>query len=333
MSESWYVVQDGAAQGPFDAAAMAAKVADGTVRADSQACRVGAQTWGRADEDEALRALFAAGAPIAPQAPAWSIGLGFSMLKAWKGPCWGAMVLIGLTWFALMLPDIVIDAVVDGMKESQSGKVEPIVAASAALLSLLTRVFVHIPVQSAIAVMGASAIAGNLRVADMFMAYRRFFGVLGATIVYGAGFALVSIVFLLLGMLAPFLSSVARGNGGLIIAVIAVVAILVIVFLIWFVRRAIRYSFGIAIVCDPANRSLGIFEAFRRSAEALKGKEGSVLGFLLLVGLLAALTSLLLGVGLLLIGWPLLMCAQGAVYRVLVRGQVAPAPSAASPGA
>lgn len=333
MTESWYVVQDGSAQGPFDAAAMAAMVADGTLRADSQACRVGEQAWGRADADEALRGLFVSPAPMALPLQTWSLSLGFRMLKAWRGPSWGAMVLIGLAWLALLLPEIVIGAAVEVMSDRQRDAVDPVLRASAALVSLLSRALVQVPVQAAIAVMGASAIAGNLRVADMFMGYRRFFGVLGATIVYGAGLALGYVAILLMAMVLPALMFGTRGNTGLFVAGVVLLAIVAIVFLIWFVRRAVGYSFGISIVCDPACRTVGVFEAFRKSAKALKGKEGSVFGFLLLVGLLAALTTLLLGVGLLLIGWPLILCAYGAVYRVLVRGQVEPAPPAASAGA
>ena len=59
MNESWYVVAGGASQGPFDAAAMAAKVADGSLRPETQVCRVGAQAWSRADSDLSLGAMFA----------------------------------------------------------------------------------------------------------------------------------------------------------------------------------------------------------------------------------------------------------------------------------
>lgn len=332
MSESWYLVEAGSSQGPFDAAAMAAKVADGTLRADSQICRVGAQAWSRADADEALRALFAAGAQLVQPAQAWSIGLGFRMLKAWKGPSWGAMVLVGLVWFALLLPSYAMGVVLEVAKESADGTPPAGLLALTGLVSLFTNLFVQVPCAAAIAVMGSAALVGTLRVPDLFMAYRRYFGVLGASIVYGAGMALGYIVIMLVALLLPMLMIAGKNNTALMIGGLLAILALLIVCVVWFVRRAVRYAFGVAIVCDPANRSVKVFDAFRRSADALKGKEGSVLGFLFLVGLLAALTTLLLGVGLLLIGWPMILCAYGAVYRVLVCRQPPP-PSAASAGA
>lgn len=42
MSEHWYMLQGGVAQGPLDLAAMRDRIADGSLRSDSQVCRVGA---------------------------------------------------------------------------------------------------------------------------------------------------------------------------------------------------------------------------------------------------------------------------------------------------
>lgn len=325
MTESWYIVREGRSEGPHDLGAMRGLVTAGVVHSGTQVCRVGASAWSRADADEALRPLVVDAVPAVVIGP-WSIGHGFRLAKAWKGPCWGSIVGIGLIWFALSLPEIVLEFMSELLRQSESQSEVDLGMAlqgGASVLTLLTRILVDVPVQSALGVMGASAIAGTLRVGDMFVGYRRLGGILGATMVFWAGVALVYLVVMLIlvlgfGALSAWGSFGSGGVGfgafGMIAS--AVAAIIVVVF---GVRRIVRYSLGPSIVCDPAHRSVGVFGAFAMSARALKGHEGSVFGFYVLLFLVAALSALLLGVGLLLIGFPLSVCGYGAVYTVFIR--------------
>ena len=335
MNESWYVVAGGASQGPFDAAAMAAKVADGSVRPETQVCRVGAQAWSRADSDLSLGAMFAGSVTATPE-PTWSIGYGMRLAKAWKGRCWGTLVLIVLVWTALVLPDQILSVAVQVMGANPELGPEQIAMLSgvSSIVSLLTGLLVTVPMMASLGVMGANAIAGTLRVSDLFLGYRRYFAVLGATMLWGMGY-FVGVMMAFAPML--IIGALARPGVGapswvfplaLLIGVVALAAIL-----IFTIRRMIRYGQAMSILCDPAHRSVGVFEAFAMSARALKGREGAVFGLQALIAILAALSVLLLGIGLLLIGFPLMICGFGAVYHALIRRLPEPTSTQASAGA
>jgi hypothetical protein len=326
MNENWYVLKDGVAEGPFDLAAMQARAAEGGLRAETQVCRVGAQGWSWADADEALRPLVAANAPFVRPSETWTLARGFDLLKAWRGPCWGTLVLIGLIWLVALLPGAAMRAVLAIMEAEVTSDEQIGLRGLRSVVTLVSSLLVDVPLQASIAVIGASAIRGDLRVGDMFMAYRRYLGVLGACILFGAGVALGYIVIMLPFLVVPLalMAGYTPGSSvsaGALLAVTVGGVVLSLVLAYFVIRRIIRFAFAIPIVCDPAYRSVKVFEAFRMSAAAVRGREGSVFVFYLVTGLLAALTVLLLGVGLLLIGWPLLVCAQGAMYHVLIRNQ------------
>jgi len=326
MNENWYVLKDGVAEGPFDLAAMQARAAEGGLRADTQVCRVGAQGWSWADADEALRPLVAAQAAFASPVQSWTLARGFELLKAWRGPCWGALVLIGLIWLLASLPDLAMSVVLAAMEDEATSDEQIGLRALGSVLTLVSSLLVDVPLGASIAVIGASAIRGDLRVGDMFMAYRRYFGVLWASMLFGVCVVLGYIVIILPFIVMP-LALMAGYKPGSSVSAVALPAVTVVsvglglVLAFFVIRWIIRNAFAISIVCDPMYRSVKVREAFRMSAAAVRGREGSVFIFYLVTGLLAALTVLLLGVGLLLIGWPLLVCAQGAMYHVLIRGQ------------
>ena len=203
-----------------------------------------------------------------------------------------------------------------------------------AIVSLLTGLLVTVPMMAALGVMGANAIAGTLRLSDLFLGYRRYFAVLGASMLWWMGY-FVGVMLAFAPML--IISTLARPGVGApswvfpLALLIGVVALAVI--LIFTIRRMIRYGQAMSILCDPAHRSVGVFEAFAMSARALKGREGAVFGLLALTTILAALSVLLLGIGLLLIGFPLMICGYGAVYHALIRRLPAPTSLQASAGA
>ncbi|NBX25820.1 MAG: DUF4339 domain-containing protein [Planctomycetes bacterium] len=330
MNENWYVLKDGVAEGPFDLAAMQARAAEGGLRAETQVCRVGAQGWSWADADEALRPLVAAQAAFARPVQSWSFARGFELLKAWRGPCWGTLVLIGLLWLVALLPHLAMSVMAVILKEETTDEAMLALQAGQGLIALASRLLVDVPLQASIAVIGASAIRGDLRVGDMLVAYRRYFGVLGASMLFGAvvalGYALVMLPIIAVPLMLFAGSSSRPGSGAFpsgvaVVLLIAGGVVLSLLLAFFAIRWIIRYAFAISIVCDPVYRSVKVFEAFRMSAAAVRGSEGSIFLFYLVTGLLASLTFLLLGVGFLLIGWPLLACAHGATYHLLIRGQ------------
>jgi hypothetical protein len=332
MSETWYVLQDGVAQGPLDLAAMRGRIAAGSLRPDSQVCRVGAQAWGWADADEMLRPLLVGGAPFVQPSVSWSFERAFELARAWRGPSWGLLVAIGLTWFLAFLPSVGFGVMAELGREMQEEPSLQALDGLNLLVQLVTRLLVQVPLQASVAVIGAAAIRGDLRYTDMFVAFRRFFGVLGASIIYGLAVSAA----LLITMLPMFALPLIAFSGGfratssspIMFFLIALAAAVLIGALM--IRWVIRYSLGVSIVCDPVHRSVGIFEAFRMSAAVMRGREGSVFLFMMVTTLLAVLSVLLLGVGILLVGWPLWVCANGAIYHLLVRSRPVPGPS---PGA
>jgi hypothetical protein len=328
MNESWYMLQDGVANGPFDLSAMQAQVTRGVLRADSQVCRVGAQEWGWADADEMLRPLLIGGAVFAQPAVSWGLDKAFALSRAWRGPSWGMLVLIGLTWGIAALPLLGMASLVDLARQMRDDPSPGMLDGVYLLIQILTRLLVQMPLQASAAVIGAAAIRGDLRYTDMFVAFRRYLGVLGASMLFGLATAAAALVALLPLLALPLVaftggSRVIPGVAALLISV-AITAVLAI----FAIRWVIRYSLGTSIVCDPVYRSVGILEAFRMSAAAIRGKEGSVFLYLFVTTLLSALSILLLGVGLLLVGWPLWVCAHGAVYHLLIRSRPMPGPSA-----
>lgn len=270
-----------------------------------------------------------------PSSAAWSFDQAFALMRAWRGPSWGLLVAIGVTWLLAFLPSIGI-AFLEEVAREMPGDGSPGMLEGlewiGRLVDLVTRLLVQVPMQASVAVIGAAAIRGDLRYTDMFVAYRRPWGVLGASLLFGLAVS-AALLLALLPMFALPLMVLLGGPGAvpsspIMFGLIGLaVTVLIAVFAI---RWIIRYSLGVSIVCDPVHRTVGIFEAFRMSAAVMRGREGSVFGFVFVTNLLALLSVLLLGVGILLVGWPLWVCGNGAIYHLLVRSRPVPGPS---PGA
>jgi uncharacterized membrane protein len=84
---------------------------------------------------------------------------------------------------------------------------------------------------------------------------------------------------------------------------------------------ALRYQFYSEFIVD---RNVGVFESFRLSAQATKGKKLSLFAFSLVIGIVNVIGLILLGVGL-LATIPLTYLAYLAVYRVLSGPNTEPA--------
>jgi hypothetical protein len=80
-----------------------------------------------------------------------------------------------------------------------------------------------------------------------------------------------------------------------------------------------RFSVAVPLALDTRVASMGTIDCFRASWHLTKGKGWSILGLGLVTGILSALTVLLLCIGIVLVGYPLLLATFGAAYAMIVQ--------------
>ena len=317
MTESWYLAVGGDAHGPFDMAAMAAKVADGSLSADAQVCRAGEQAWRQAGSDPSL-------APLFGSAPGWSFSLGWKAAFRGFRRSWGPLVLVLLLVIAVSAPGFVLSQSLSaGLQFAKEPGAVMALGLASMLVGVVNWVFVGIPIQQAGLTYAVSkAASGTMQVSDLFQGYRRLGMVLATGVVLALCIGLVVVLACGPGV-AMIVVGAAMGNAGsaaglpLIIGGATLLFTLLLLAL-WF---AFPYLYAPVVACDPAFGRPGFAECFRLSAQGIRGRVSSVAGFLLVMALLAAMSILLFCVGYLLVGMPLLLAAQGAVYDLCVRSR------------
>ena len=333
MNESWYIVRGGKPEGPFDRAAVAALIAQGLLASDAQTCRVGEQAWRMAGQDPALAAMLGiavGGGVVAPRE--WSFGAGWQATIGGFKRSWGMLMLLALVAVSVSMPgSLISQALSYGIQQSRDPATGALLALASLLVSLLNLVFVTIPIQQAGLTFAASrAEAGTVRISDLFQGYRRLGMVLATGVVLGMGIGVAVLVACIPGGVLIGIGAAMQGNGSDAgIPVIVVGALLLLALLLaalWFV---FPWIYAPVVACDPAFGRPDFGECFRISAQGLRGRVFGVVGFILVIGLLAAASVLLLCIGYLLVGIPLLLAAQGAIYGICVRSR---APGSASDG-
>ncbi len=328
MNESWYVVQGGSAQGPFDAATMASMVASGVLRADTQVCRVGDQAWRPAASDPSLGALLGVSAAGVPAT--WSFGAGWQATMRGFKRSWGPLMLLALVSLGLAIPGTILSqAFSAGMQATREPAVVGALLVAVVVVNLLNWLLVTIPIQQAGLTFAASkAAAGTVRVSDLFQGYRRLGMVLatGTVLMLAIGVAVgvACVPGVIMMVMGAALQQKGAAAGIPLVVGGAVLMGAVLLLALWLVYP---YFYAPAVACDPAFGRPGFSECFRLSAQGLKGRVFGVFGFLFVIGVLAAASVLLLCIGYLLVGLPLLLAAQGAVYAICVRSH-APHPQA-----
>lgn len=328
MNESWYVVQGGSAQGPFDAARMASMVADGSLRQDTQVCRVGEQAWRPASSDPALGPLLGVSSPGV--ASSWSFGAAWQVTMTGFKRSWGPLMLLTLVWVGLAIPGTLLSQGFSaGVQATRDPAVVGALLVGILVVNVLNWLLVTIPIQLAgLAYAASKASAGTVRVSDLFQGYRRFGMVLatGTVLVLATGVAVGVACVPGVVMIAVGAAMQQKGAAAGIPLVVggAVLMCAVLLLALWLLYP---YVYAPAVACDPAFGKPGFGECFRHSAQGLKGRVFGVVGFLFVIGLVAVASVLLLCIGYLLVGLPLLLAAQGAVYAICVRSR-APYPQA-----
>lgn len=338
----WYIVESGQPTGPHDRVAIERLVALGRITAGTKVCVVGDTAWTNASQDPVIAVLItqlgaggsmtaradavlgAAHPPLATtpipeeELPAFTYG-GSSQLghKAFKAR-WSALVLIGLVYLALSYA-LGVPGMIAGMLRAaaeQSGTTAP-GALGLDLFGWLLSIFVGGPLLAGFVVAGARAARGAGQVADLFIGFQRYWNVVLAYFVsiLLIGVAVVAAVIpglLMLGLAVGFEVSGNFGKIGPLGAVGVLLAALgALAVSIWIMPRLIFMG---ALAADPSLPKEGLEATLRRSWSLTAGKAPAMFVLLFVYGIVLALSTFLLCVGLPLLGIPLFAAVQGAMY-------------------
>jgi hypothetical protein len=345
------------AEGPFGLERMNELAAQGRLTAESLVARVGAQAWTRAGDDPELAGAIAAAAAAGvaasdagtsapgglartapPTQPAEHRGLSITNARYSLGEAlrlgwqtykrqWQSLVLCTLVFLGLNLaiqsPSIIVQAIMSaGMSQSNSPAVG--VGAAAVLpLSCCTwvlQIFVGLPLSVGFFYCGVQAVRGDLKVRDCFQGFRRYWGVLGISVVCQLMSTCLMIVAVVPGVVLIAVGVATESLPGVILGVLLCI-LLAVTALAFFL--AILYLPPV-LVADPRMRaevlpgSVSIAWQIGRN-----GGSASLLALSLLLSVVAVLSALFLFVPLILVGMPLMMACFGAAYVLLTNPIIA----------
>jgi len=348
--DAWYVLDRSVSPprptGPFPFEELRRRAGLGSLRAQDLVARAGSSEWIAAAGDPVLAALFSAAPPIEFDSaragilrleqpgtrtfPPYSFSGAFSLATSTFSSQWATLVLIGLVGIAISAA-IAMPSWIATVLGEASGDRGAAAAFSllASCVNLLLQILVGGPLWGGWIVAAANAVEGRGNVSDVFAGFRRY----QATVV---AYLLTMLISLAMGIaiglplvIVVALAAAIEGSGSgpaeailVIGAVIAVVAAVLV-----FALVLVRVILAAGIAADPAFGSIGGGEAVRLSWRASQGLGWSMFGLLLVVGLLAALSVLLLCVGYVLIGVPLMLGATGAMH-VMINRRIIAAPAA-----
>ena len=339
MNPSWYIVSGGKAVGPVDLAAMKHMFAQGQLKSDTQVCLVGASAWITASNDQLLAGIFASARhkeapPIHPQRPhspppsintsTFTFGGAFTRTIDTIKKSWLTLFLTGLIWGFILLVLQIPSTVMSLLIEYGNNNSDEIVL----LFVIMSYIFsfvvflISAPLNAGLFFVGAQASLGLAKVLDIFQGYKHR---VGLVFMVSVSYTAAAIVGSVLGIIIPVLLGVYGGglirNGKLVFGIPLLVLALGIfaVGMYFLILYSIRFYLAPVVACDPSLGSPGFVECFKISFKATKGREGPILGFLIIIVVLAGLSILLLGVGFILIGIPLLIAGLGAVYHLCCR--------------
>jgi len=348
---SWYLLVRGTAgdtaEGPFGLERMLELVADGRVTAETLVARVGAQAWSRAGEDSELAGPIAqarsAGvqpqaveAPFQPIAPptepvvarslnsthgrfslANAMTLGWATMKAH----WSQLVLCSLVMFglfvALQIPGWIVQLLGMELGNNPSGPpaaVGALVAVAVTCFSWVLQIFVGLPVTVGVYYCGVQAVRGNLKVSDCFQGFRRYWGVLGISIVCQLTTTAVLIVAAIPGIVVVVVGiatesvALALAGGGLILLMALVTTALLMTLL----------YLPPLLVADPIMRAEVLPGSFSIAWQlGRRGVSPALFALVVLIGIVMVLSFVMLIVPGILFGLPLFMACIGAAYELM----------------
>lgn len=346
--QTWFVLDQSSAvpspTGPYTLAQLEAMAREGRLHETTLVAAAGTQSWIPASTDPLLAGLFRSVPPTSPDgvgaftAPLargpFSFGAAFGL--GWKSVTsrWSQWLVLGVAWLALTmvlgLPQW-IPQILGGMaSESDSSGVR----ATGALLTgvggcigLILQVLVGIPLFAGVIYACAEIHDGRGQIGDLFQGFRRYgsallSGLLLVCIYMACGIAAAIPMALTFGVMV----ATSRGGGPAPFWAFVGIAAMVLILILLIGLVLMRVLFAPVIAIDPRFGTrfgtLGVMDAFGMSWRNTQGLGFSMLLLLVVVSVLAALSILLLCVGYILIGIPLMLSVLGAMYVLTQRSRL-----------
>ncbi len=340
---SWYLLDESTGtprpSGPFTLDELRAMAASGALRGESLVAAVGASGWGPAAREPLLAALFGAMPPVSPGiAPGWaasasnaaggagtvaySFAAAFELAWSSFKARWVWCLVFSLVWMgisiAIAVPQNITTIAGQGMERSGQGEEGAALLLVGSCLGIILQVLVGMPLLAGGFYAGGRLIEGEERLGNLFQGFRHYGAALGSGVLLLLVYIGCVMVAFMPFVAASFLGSVG-GAGGVGPALVIGFAFSVGIAIALLATVVMRVLCAPTIAIDPAFGHPGIIESFRLSWSHTAGLGFSMLGLLIVAGILAALTILLLCVGYFLIGLPLLFAVTGAMYLMVHR--------------
>ena len=351
--ESWYVLDESTGiprpSGPFTLEQLQGMVSAGSLVPESRVAAVGSNDWIPASRDAVVAALFRtvpprspelvmplpAGGAFGPSAYNFSnaLAMGWASFKS----RWGAWVLLGLVWFgitvALALPQNILSFLGEAASENGNPQGGAAMALGGACIGLVLQVFIGLPLFAGTIFAAGRMYDGDTQLSNLFAGFRQY----GQSLASGLLLMVVSIacvlvcyipvlVFVLLGIAIS--GGPAGGTGAAMVlgASLGVAAALAI-FIVLAGTVLMRIICAPAIAIDPAFGRPGVLEAFRISWRQTAGLGFSMLGLMIVAGLILVASIFLLCVGYILVGVPVWLAVFGAMYLLVHRHRMTARPA------
>ena len=359
---TWYLLESGAGDGqpsgPHDIEQMAMRASSGRLRPDSMVARVGSADWVVANADPELAGFFRTAPPTEALAPSstappgvtlppgpgddYAFGTALSLGITTFRRCWGHLVIVCLVFLAISVAIGMPQGISEGIGDlSDNREAALALGLFGSCIGFILQVLVGLPLFAGLVGAAGNAVRGRTEIGDLFMGFRRYGTVLLASLVLMAiGTALTVAAYLvalvcatIFGVSGALAGGLAGGGNGAPIVFGAAFLGFAVALLVAFLLVAlvlVRVAFVPAMVADPALGTLSVGEALSRNWTQTRGLGFSLVALSIVTSFLAALSILLLCVGYVLVGLPLLIAVLGAAYELVIRGKAGPPPIASA---
>lgn len=351
--DSWYVLDESTGvprpSGPFTLEQLQGMVTAGSLVPESRVASVGSNDWIPASSDPVLAGMFRAVPPRSPELvmplpaggafgpAAYSFSSAFALgWASFKGR-WGAWLLLGLVWFgitvAIALPQNILSFLGEAASENGNPQGGAAMALGGACIGLVLQVFIGLPLFAGTIYASGRVHDGDTQLSNLFAGFRQYGQSLAsglllmvASIACGLVCYIPVLVFVFLGI------AIGGGRGGgagapVVIGAFLGVAAAIAIFIVLAGTVLMRIICAPAIAIDPAFGRPGVMEAFRISWRQTAGLGFSMLGLMIVAGLILVASVFLLCVGYILVGVPVWLAVFGAMYLLVHRNRMMARPT------
>jgi hypothetical protein len=242
--------------------------------------------------------------------------LGWESFKAQWGPLTVCTLIFIGGWIALSIPGWIGQLLIMGTggQQSTGSALLAVGGGLATCIGYAAQIFAGLPFAAGFYYCGVRAVRRELVPSDAFAGFRRYWAVLGISVLTAVMSSVVGIAVVVPAIIGAVVMAATDSGVALVVglAVAAVAAIVVLCFLL------VLLVMPPLIVVDPRMRAEWCPGSLSIAWEM--GKRGNCASYLLLsvvLGLLVALSMLLLVVPFVLLGLPLAMAVVGAAYELM----------------